>query len=86
MSDWRQRKWTNWALLAVIAAVVFCLVQLGNWQLRRLEWKTALITAVETRSNAPAIEAPGRRDWGTVDAESDAYQRGHGRRHAPART
>ncbi|PID61374.1 MAG: Surfeit locus 1 family protein [Gammaproteobacteria bacterium] len=47
------------ALLALAAAllVIAALVWLGNWQLRRLEWKLDLIEAIETRATAEPIPA-----------------------------
>ncbi len=38
------------------------LVGLGVWQLQRLEWKTALIDAIETRRDAPPIPFPRTLD------------------------
>ena len=75
MTDWRHRRKTNLALLALIALVVFGLVQLGNWQMRRLDWKNALIHAVETRTTAAPQEAPGAATWPDVRAETHTYLR-----------
>ncbi|TYC64119.1 SURF1 family protein [Stappia sp. BW2] len=75
MTDWRKRGVLNWVLVGVSALIVVCLVLLGNWQLRRLEWKTELIHAVETRAYGEAVPAPGRSDWPDVTAQSHAYLR-----------
>ena len=41
-------------LIALLAAALVVLVLLGNWQLRRLEWKEALLQTIEDRRSAPA--------------------------------
>lgn len=45
-----------WRIVVLLAAagVFVCLVLLGNWQMRRLDWKEGLLAAVETRQG----EAP----------------------------
>ena len=75
MTDWRQRKWLNISLLLLLASVVFVLVLLGNWQMRRLEWKTALLDAIETRAFGDPILAPELKFWNEVTADTHAYQR-----------
>lgn len=75
MTDWRQRKWLNIGLLLLSAVLVFALVQLGNWQLRRLEWKNALLDAIETRAFGDAVLAPELKFWNEVTADTHAYQR-----------
>ncbi|MBO9715112.1 SURF1 family protein [Sphingomonas sp.] len=52
---------------AALAAVV--LAGLGVWQLERMQWKHALIAAVNARVAAPAVAAPV-----SADAERDAYR------------
>lgn len=53
----------------MIAPIIFgivaitILVNLGNWQMRRLAWKEAILAELETRLSAPAVplpEAPSR--------------------------
>lgn len=73
MTDWRARKWTNVLLLAVAAALVVSLVQLGNWQMRRLDWKVNLIDAVESRAFGVPVEAPSSDQWAGIAADSHAY-------------
>ncbi|WP_153772338.1 SURF1 family protein [Labrenzia sp. CE80] len=75
MTDWRQRKWFNFGLLLLSAVLVFALIQLGNWQLRRLEWKNALLDAIETRAFGNAVLAPELKFWNEVTADTHAYQR-----------
>jgi surfeit locus 1 family protein len=49
---------------AVAAALAFTLLLgLGFWQLRRLTWKEALITRIETRANKPPVELPPHNVW-----------------------
>jgi surfeit locus 1 family protein len=65
------------ALIAPAVATllgVAMLVALGNWQIRRLAWKEALIAAVETRSHAPPVEAPAEADWPRLDPADYEYR------------
>ncbi|TYC49775.1 SURF1 family protein [Rhodobacterales bacterium] len=75
MTDWRKRIFLNSVLLGVAGLVVVCLVLLGNWQLRRLEWKTELIHAVETRAFGDEVAAPARAEWPGVTPETHSYLR-----------
>jgi surfeit locus 1 family protein len=50
-------------------------VSLGVWQLQRLAWKQDLIARVDARIRAPAVAAPGPRDWGRISAPADEYRR-----------
>ncbi|MEM6463235.1 MAG: SURF1 family protein [Pseudomonadota bacterium] len=75
MTDWRARKSTNLLLLLIGAVLVACLVMLGNWQVRRLDWKVGLINAVETRAHGTPVEAPPYEDWHAINADSHAYLR-----------
>jgi surfeit locus 1 family protein len=69
------------AMRAVIAPAVATLlgvallVALGNWQLRRLAWKEALIAAVDARAHAPAVDAPAEADWPRLDPADTEYRR-----------
>lgn len=51
---------TSLLMLAILAG-------LGTWQLKRLEWKTALITDIRTRMEKPAVPLPEKldapKDW-----------------------
>lgn len=44
-----------WLVLVCILAATTVLVLLGNWQVRRLAWKEALIASVEARRNAEPL-------------------------------
>lgn len=61
-SAWSSR-WARIALGAAIVAALVVLLNLGLWQLRRLEWKEALIAAAEERPVAAAVAAPGPERW-----------------------
>ena len=61
--------------LAACAVVLFaCLVGLGTWQVKRLQWKLDLIERVDQRVHAPAIAAPQRNRWLQINAASDEYR------------
>ncbi|MBN9674041.1 SURF1 family protein [Roseibium aggregatum] len=75
MTDWRKRVFLNWVLLGASVVLLVCLVLLGNWQLRRLDWKTELIHAVETRAFGEPVPAPAKSQWPDVSAASHAYMR-----------
>lgn len=65
----------NRFLLLLVALAAVALVQLGNWQMRRLDWKTALLHAIETRAFSDPVPAPGKRSWPGINADDDAYLR-----------
>ncbi|MEM9969258.1 MAG: SURF1 family protein [Pseudomonadota bacterium] len=65
--------WVDLILIALACVILVSLVSLGNWQMRRLAWKTDLITAVETRAFSDPVAAP----TGAVNADEDAYRRVH---------
>lgn len=52
------RRWLDIVLLALAALVFTVLIGLGNWQMRRLVWKTDLIEAVETRAHGAPVALP----------------------------
>ncbi|HIG78658.1 MAG TPA: SURF1 family protein [Cycloclasticus sp.] len=60
--------------LAIVLSIIG-LVLLGNWQLRRLDWKLALIDRVENRVSAKAVNSPTREHWPTITQEKDEYRR-----------
>lgn len=59
-------------MTGLVLAAVF--VALGVWQVERLAWKRALIAAVNARSTAPAVAAPGPAAWPAISAKADAYR------------
>ncbi|HTV84681.1 MAG TPA: SURF1 family protein [Dyella sp.] len=62
-------------LLAIVAAGVFAgFIALGNWQVRRLAWKTTLIEHVSQRVHAPPVAPPGPGEWAHVTADADEYR------------
>lgn len=61
---------------------IFCLIclsfgalftGLGIWQIERLQWKTALIAAVDSRVKLPPVEAPRQAEWSTITEENSTY-------------
>lgn len=62
-------------LIGVILLTVIGLVLLGNWQLRRLEWKLALIERIESRVSATPVIAPSVADWPAISRDKDEYRR-----------
>jgi len=63
-----------WPTLATLVALAI-LVTLGNWQMRRLDWKEGLIAAAESRSVADPVAAPGPGRWPDVDPDRWIFQR-----------
>lgn len=63
------------ALAALLLVLALAGLGLGVWQVQRMAWKHALIDAVESRSTAPAVAAPGPRAWSSITAGRDAYRR-----------
>jgi len=63
-------------LQAVGAGLLFLLlIGLGVWQLRRMDWKEALIARIEARVHAEPDDLPPRGEWGRVAAEQYEYRR-----------
>ena len=65
-------------LIAPAVATVVCaalLIGLGDWQLRRLAWKEALIAAVEARAHAAPVDAPPESEWPRLDPADYEYRR-----------
>lgn len=60
-------------ILLLLGAAFVGFVALGNWQLRRLEWKLGLIEAVQTRVHAAAVVAPGPKVWPRIEAGELQY-------------
>ncbi len=54
----------------VVMGIAGCavLIALGTWQLRRLEWKEAILAEIDARIVAAPVELPE-----TVDPEADRY-------------
>ncbi|MEM9172844.1 MAG: SURF1 family cytochrome oxidase biogenesis protein [Pseudomonadota bacterium] len=71
MTKPERARWVGGLLLAGAGITLFALVSLGNWQLRRLEWKRDLIDTVERRAYAPEVPPP----IGPTNAEAHAYLR-----------
>lgn len=72
-SDIETRKrplWLRAFAVALCLCVIVVLVQLGNWQVRRLHWKTALIEAVDLRLDADPVAPP----VGPVTFDTHVYQ------------
>ncbi|MEM6481739.1 MAG: SURF1 family cytochrome oxidase biogenesis protein [Pseudomonadota bacterium] len=63
--------WVKVTLLGLAVALIVTLIELGNWQLRRLAWKEALIEAVDARAFGTPVDPP----VGTVTADDHAYLR-----------
>jgi len=67
-----QKRWL-WLLAALLGIVL--LVQLGNWQVRRLTWKRDLIARVESRAHASPRPAPGVAQWPDITRANHEYLR-----------
>ena len=66
------------ALIAPAVATVVgvaLLIGLGDWQLRRLAWKEALIAAIEARAHAAPVDAPPESEWPRLDPADYEYKR-----------
>lgn len=63
-----------WPAIATLAAL-FILVQLGNWQMRRLAWKESLVEMIELRAQAGPVDLPPPQDWARLAREDYEYVR-----------
>lgn len=62
-------------LAAMLVLLALVGVGLGAWQVQRRAWKHALIEAVELRSTARPVAAPGPAAWLDLTESRDAYRR-----------
>ena len=65
---------SNLLILGAIGIAILGLILLGNWQLRRLDWKLALIERVESRALAKPVAAPTATAWSSITRETDEYR------------
>jgi surfeit locus 1 family protein len=62
-------------LITLAALALFgCFAALGTWQLQRRSWKLDLISRVEQRVHAVAIEAPIESQWPELTAANSEYR------------
>ena len=61
-------------ILGAIGIAILGLGLLGNWQLRRLDWKLALIERVESRAFAAPVAAPTAAAWSDISRKTDEYR------------
>ena len=67
--------WRRLLLPGIATALALAvLVSLGLWQVKRLQWKEALIARVAARIDAAPIPAPGPGNWPDLDVEDLEYQ------------
>ncbi|MEM1381107.1 MAG: SURF1 family cytochrome oxidase biogenesis protein [Pseudomonadota bacterium] len=69
--DTRRPLWVDAIILSCSLVLFVSLIGLGNWQVRRLEWKLSLIEAVEARAYSEAAPLPSE----PVTADGHAYLR-----------
>jgi surfeit locus 1 family protein len=64
-------------IVLVISLLALALAGFGlaAWQVQRRAWKHALIEAVDSRSSAAPVAAPGPSEWPRITQERDAYRR-----------
>ncbi len=63
-------------LLSIFAIIgIAILTGLGIWQLRRLEWKLAIIARMESRMSEPATALPPESLWPALEASDNEYKK-----------
>ena len=62
-------------ILGAIGIAILGLVLLGNWQLKRLDWKLSLIERVESRAFATPVTAPTAVTWSDITRATEEYRR-----------
>lgn len=71
----RSRPAARVVLVASLLALALVGFGLSAWQIQRRAWKHALIEAVDSRSTAASVAAPGPSEWPRITQERDAYRR-----------
>lgn len=66
---------TRVVLVITLLALALAGFGLAAWQVQRRAWKHGLIEAVESRSSAAPVAAPGPAEWPRITQERDAYRR-----------
>lgn len=51
-----RRTWRFWLAVVLVPAALAILLSLGTWQVNRLHWKETLLTDIQARSTAAAID------------------------------
>ncbi|WP_455474073.1 SURF1 family protein [Bartonella sp. B30(2025)] len=65
----------SFILFSILCLCFFLIFSaLGVWQVRRLSWKTNLITSANERIHLPPIKAPPQNQWRNVTFEKDEYR------------
>lgn len=63
----------HWLLCLAGLIALGGFIALGNWQLDRRIWKLELMQQVDARVHAPAVTAPGRASWPSINKTSHEY-------------
>lgn len=71
----RARPAARVVLVVALLALALTGFALSAWQVQRRAWKHALIEAVESRSTAAPVPAPGPATWPRISQDRDAYRR-----------
>lgn len=71
----RARPAARVVLVVSLLALAMAGFGLAAWQMQRRAWKHALIEAVDSRSTAAPVAAPGPDQWPHITQERDAYRR-----------
>lgn len=71
----RSRPAARVVLVVSLLALALAGFGLAAWQVQRRAWKHALIEAVDSRSSAAPVAAPGPDRWPRITQERDAYRR-----------
>ncbi len=67
--------WPQLLILSAVAVTFIGLVLLGNWQMRRMDWKLELIERIESRVGAAPIGAPSKAEWHAINRRDHEYLR-----------
>lgn len=71
----RSRPAARVVLVVSLLALALAGFGLAAWQVQRRAWKHALIEAVDSRSTAAPVAAPGPDQWPRITQDRDAYRR-----------
>jgi len=71
----KPRRFRSFLFTVLTIVALGVLIALGTWQLERLQWKEALIAALDAKLAASPTDLPPRERWQRLDPATDEFRR-----------